>query len=152
IHEPDAATVEITAAVAPWQHVRLTGEDVVAGELVVPQGKRLSPYDIGALLAAGVPRVHVRRRPRVALIPTGDELIEPEAGRPPPPGEIIEFNTRVLAALITEWGGEPHRVPPVPDDHAAIVAAARAALAHSDILVVNAGSSAGRDDHTPNVI
>jgi putative molybdopterin biosynthesis protein len=150
IHEPDDDTIEITAAVPPWQHVRLTGEDVVAGELVVPQGKRLSAYDIGALLAAGVPRLRVRRRPRVALIPTGDELIEP--GRSPRPGEIIEFNTRVLAALVTEWGGAPLRLPTVRDDREAIVTAARAALADCDILVLNAGSSAGRDDHTPNVI
>jgi putative molybdopterin biosynthesis protein len=150
IHEPDPDTVEITAAVAPWQHVRLTGEDVVAGELVVPQGKRLTPYDIGALLAAGVSRVRVRRRPRVALIPTGDELIEP--GRAPQPGEIIEFNTRVLAAQVAEWGGEARRLDTVRDDHVAILAAAHEALDYCDILVLNAGSSAGRDDHTPNVI
>src|SRR3990172_2637422 len=72
VHEPGGDTVEIVRAVAPWQHVRLTGEDVVAGELVVPQGKRLGPYDLGALLAAGVTRLWVRRRPRVALLPTGD--------------------------------------------------------------------------------
>src|SRR5262245_3710955 len=77
VHEPDEPSIEIVAAVAPWQHVRLCGEDIVAGELLVPQGKRVTPFDVGALLAAGVVRMRVRRRPRVALIATGDELVEP---------------------------------------------------------------------------
>lgn len=150
VHEPDEGTIEITSAVAPWQHVRLLGEDIVAGELVVPQGKRLTPYDLGALLAAGVTRVPVRRRPTVALIPTGDELVEP--GETPTEGRIIEFNTRVLGALVAEWGGRATRFPPVPDDRAALEAALREALATHDVVVLNAGSSAGRDDHTPAVL
>jgi putative molybdopterin biosynthesis protein len=150
VHEPDRDTIEIVAGCAPWQHVRLTGEDVVTGELVVPQGKLLTPYDVGAILAAGVTRVHVRRRPRVALLPTGDEIVEP--GAPLATGQIIEFNTRVLAGLIASWGGEPIRYPTVPDDRPVLEAAVRRALAEADIVVVNAGSSAGRDDHTPGVL
>ena len=150
IHEPDAETIEIVAAVAPWQHVRLTGEDLVATELVVPQGKRLGPFDIGALLAAGVGTVFVRRRPRVAIIASGDELVAP--GTAPRPGQIIEFNTHVLAALVREWGGEPVRRPPVRDDRAALEAALRAALEVADVVVLNAGSSAGRDDHSATVL
>jgi putative molybdopterin biosynthesis protein len=149
VHEPDPDTIEIVAGCAPWQHVRLTGEDVVVGELVVPQGKLLTPYDVGAMLAAGVTRVQVRRRPRVALLPTGDEIVEP--GASVAPGQIIEFNTRVLAGLVASWGGEAVRYPPVPDDRAALEAAVRRALADADIVVVNAGSSAGRDDHTPSI-
>jgi len=91
----------------------------------------------------------VRRRPRVALLPTGDEIVEP--GQALAPGQIIEFNTRVLAGLVRGWGGEPIRHPPVPDDRAAIEAAVRRALVEADVVVVNAGSSAGRDDHTPAV-
>jgi putative molybdopterin biosynthesis protein len=150
VHEPDGDTIEIVCAAPPWQHVRLTGEDVVSGELVVPQGKRLSAYDLGALLAAGVVRIWVRRRPRVALLATGDELVEP--GATPRPGDVIEFNTRILAALVSEWGGEPRRLAPVADDPALLTQALCGALADHDIVVVNAGSSAGRDDHTPDVL
>lgn len=149
VHEPDETAVEIVAGVAPWHNVRLTGEDVVTGELVAPQGKRLGPFDVGALLAAGVTRVHVRRRPRVALIASGDELVEPDAE--PRPGDVVEFNSRVLAALVTEWGGEPVRLPPVVDDRARLEAAVRAAARDHDVVVLIAGSSAGRDDHTAAV-
>ncbi len=150
VHEPDEDTIEVVAAATPWQHVRLTGEDVVAGELLVPQGKLLGAYDLGAMLAAGVTRVAVRRRPRVALIATGDELVEP--GTPPGPGRVVEFNSRVLAALVRGWGGEPARLPPVRDDRGALEAAVRAALAEHDIVALIAGSSAGRDDHSAAVL
>ena len=150
VHEPDPETIEILAAVSPWQHVRLTGEDLVATELVVPQGKWLTPFDVGALLAAGVTRIAVRRKPRVALIASGDELVDP--GTPPRPGQIIEFNTHVLAALVRGWGGEPLRLARVPDQRAAIEDAVRSALGLADIVVLNAGSSAGRDDLTSGVL
>ncbi|MEK6608162.1 MAG: molybdopterin biosynthesis protein [Myxococcota bacterium] len=154
-HEPCEGMIEIVKSVPPWQHVRLTGEDVVQGELVVPRGKRLTAFDLGALLAAGAARVRVARRPRVALIPTGDELWEPPVGdgsATPPTGAVIEFNTRVLAALVVEWGGEPVRLPPVRDDARALEGAVTAALDACDVVVINAGSSAGRDDHAPSVI
>jgi putative molybdopterin biosynthesis protein len=150
VHEPDSDSVEIIAAVSPWQHVRLTGEDLVATELVVPQGKWLTPYDLGALLASGVTRIAVRRRPRVALIASGDELIDP--GTPPRPGQIIEFNTHMLAALVQGWGGEALRLPRVVDQRAALEASVRAGLAQAEVVVLNAGSSAGRDDHTSSVL
>src|SRR5262245_23139577 len=149
VHEPDDESIEIVAATPPWHNVRLTGEDIVAGELVAPQGKRLSAFDVGALLAAGVTRVAVRRRPRVALIASGDELIEP--GVEPGPGQIVEFNTRMLAALVAEWGGAADRLPPVLDDAAKLAAAVRAATESHDIVVLIAGSSAGRDDYTASV-
>lgn len=150
VHEPDPQTIEIVAAAPPWQHVRLTGEDLVATELVVPQGKWLTAYDVAALLAAGVTRVEVRRRPRVALIASGDELVDP--GTIPRPGQIIEFNTHMLAALVREWGGEPLRLARVRDDRAELEAAVRAGLAEADVVALNAGSSAGRDDHASAVL
>jgi putative molybdopterin biosynthesis protein len=149
VHEPDEGAIEIVAAAPPWHNVRLTGEDVVTGELVVPQGKRLGAFDVGALLAAGVTRLHVRRRPRVALIASGDELVEP--GVETRPGDVVEFNSRVLAALVRDWGGEPVRLPPVVDDPARLEAAVRAAAEAHDVVVLIAGSSAGRDDHTARV-
>ncbi|MGZ9143735.1 MAG: molybdopterin biosynthesis protein, partial [Candidatus Binatia bacterium] len=77
VHQVDATTIEIFESVAPWNHVRLVGEDVVATELLLPRSHRLRPYDLGALLAAGHTTVRVKARPRVGIIPTGDELIQP---------------------------------------------------------------------------
>jgi putative molybdopterin biosynthesis protein len=100
VHQLDAATVEIFESAAPWNHVRLVGEDVVATELLLPRSHRLRPYDLGALLAAGHTRVRVKARPRVGIIPTGDELIEP--GEEVKPGAVIDFNSTVLAAFVRE--------------------------------------------------
>lgn len=150
VHHPDPATVEIVKAVAPWQHVRLMGEDLVTGEMIAPSGRVLSPFDVGALLAAGLVNVRVRRRPRVALIPTGSEIVEP--GAPLRAGDIIEFNTRMLAAMVEGWGGEAVRRAPVPDDLPALRAALAEALASADIVVLNAGSSAGSEDFTAKLV
>lgn len=149
-HESGGDSIEILKSVSPWQHVRLMGEDLVQTELVLPRGKRISPYDVGALLAVGVTRIHVRRAPRVAIVPTGDELVEP--GQPAPRGAVVEFNSRMLAAMIVEWGGAPTRLPPIHDDPQALERALWDALENADIVVVNAGSSAGRGDHTPSVV
>ncbi|MBI4517814.1 MAG: molybdopterin biosynthesis protein [Deltaproteobacteria bacterium] len=142
--------VAIREAAVPWQHVRLVGEDIVATEPLLPRGHRIRPFDIGALLAAGHLSVPLVPRPRVAIIPTGSELIEPgaEAG----PGRIIEFNSRVVAAFVSEWGGEPQRLAPVADDPDQIRAAVAAAVRAHDIVVVIAGSSAGEHDYTVRVL
>src|SRR3712207_3539209 len=86
-------TLEILAPVAPWEHVRSMGEDIVATEMVVPEGRALSAVDLGAITAAGCAEVRVRRRPRVAIVPTGTELVEP--GTPLKPGDIVDFNSVV---------------------------------------------------------
>ncbi|MFI5365701.1 MAG: molybdopterin-binding protein, partial [Candidatus Binatia bacterium] len=138
--------VAIRAATAPWQHVRLVGEDIVATEPLLPRGHRIRPFDIGALLAAGHLTVPVAARPRVAIIPSGSELIEP--GEPPTPGAIIEFNSRVVAAFVNEWGGVAQRLPRVADDLEQIKAAVRATVHTHDIVIVIAGSSAGEHDFT----
>ena len=101
-------------ASTPWQHVRLVGEDVVASEPLLPRGHRIRPFDVAALIAAGRDQVAVRPRPRVAILPTGTELIEP--GAPREPGRVVEFNSRMIAAFVQEWGGAPVRLPPVVDD------------------------------------
>src|SRR3712207_961625 len=107
--------IEIMAPVAPWQHVRSMGEDIVATELVLPEGRVLSPVDVGAVAASGCTHVDVRRRPRVAIMPTGTELVEP--GTDVKPGDIIDFNSLMLAGQVREWGGEPTRLPITPDDY-----------------------------------
>jgi putative molybdopterin biosynthesis protein len=138
--------VAIRAAAAPWQHVRLVGEDIVATEPLLPRGHCIRPFDLGALLAAGHVTVSVMPRPSVAIIPTGSELIEP--GDEASPGAIIEFNSRVVAAFVTAWGGQPQRLPPVRDDLDRITATVRTAVREHDIVTVIAGSSAGEHDFT----
>ena len=146
VYPTQRGRVALRAAAAPWQHVRLVGEDVVATEALLPRSHRIRPYDIGALLAAGHVTTPVMARPTVAIIPTGGELIEP--GEPAPPGAITEFNSRVVAAFVSEWGGTARRQPRVPDDLEQIRTAVSAAAQAHDVVVVIAGSSAGARDYT----
>ena len=142
--------VQIMAAVADWQHVRLLGEDMVATELVLPENHRIGPSDLGAMAAAGLIEVEVRRKPVVCIIPTGTELIRP--GEPMEVGKIIEFNSLMMAAQVEEWGGRPVRHPIVPDDFGRIKEAVQQALETSDVVIMNAGSSAGSEDYTAQVV
>jgi putative molybdopterin biosynthesis protein len=142
--------VEIKQAVAAWQHVRPLGEDIVATELVLPAGRLLSPVDLGVIAASGSTHVAVRRRPRVAILPTGSELVPPGADLEP--GDIVEFNSIMLAAQVQEWGGDATRLPPAPDHFDLIKARVAEALDTHDVVVVNAGSSAGSEDYTAGVV
>ncbi len=146
----DPGTVKVSDPVAPWQHVRPLGEDIVATELVLPENHRITPADLGACAAAGLTTVPVRRRPRVTIIPTGDELAP--IGAPRKPGDIPEFNSLILAALVRQWGGEPVVCDPVPDDFEVIREAVSSGLQSSDVVAINAGSSAGDADYTASVI
>ena len=150
VEEVDAATLEIRAPVAPYQHVRPLGEDIVATELVLPENHLLRPVDLGACAAAGLDALAVRRRPRVAVIPTGSELVP--VGSALKPGDIVEFNSLVLAGMIEEWGGEPTRLASVPDDYDMLKSVIRQAAADYDVVVVNAGSSAGSEDYTAQLV
>ena len=143
--------IELRAALPPWHHVRSMGEDMVATELVLPANHRLRPVDLGALAGAGHATVRVIRRPRVAIIPTGSELVPVEAGEPAP-GHIIEYNALVLAAQVEGWGGVATRWPIVADDFDAIRAAVAAAAGDYDLVLLNAGSSAGSEDYTAPVV
>lgn len=142
--------IEIYAAASPWQYVRPMGEDVVASEVVVPTGSVIRGAEIGAMLAAGVAEVDVWRRPVVSFIPTGSELVQPTSD--PEPGKIIEFNSRLILAEVEAWGGVPRRWDIVPDDYERIKDAVAQAVAESDIVIVNAGSSAGSEDYTVHVL
>jgi len=106
--------IEIIAPATPWQHVRVIGEDIVATELILPENQKIRPVDIGAMLAGGHVEVSVRRRPKVVIIPTGSEIVEP--GSTLRKGDIIEYNSRVLSGLVSEWGGEPVRNSVIPDN------------------------------------
>lgn len=140
----EGGRIRLRAAAAPWQHVRQIGEDICAGEMLLPSYTRISPSAVGAMLAAGVLSCEVCRRPVVGIIPTGDELVEPcEA---PGEGDIIEFNSAIFSAMLRDWGAQPRRYPIVRDDAGAIEAALRLALSECDAVILNAGSSAGRED------
>ena len=155
VEEIDPGSVRIEAAAYPWQHVRKVGEDIVATEMILPQGCRLGPYELGALVAGGVNRVPVRKRPRVAIIPTGSELVSPARAEEADlePGQIIEFNSVILEALVRRAGGEAIIHDVVPDEYRAILAAlGRAADGENDLIIINAGSSAGSEDYTATAI
>lgn len=144
----------IRAPAHPWQHVRKIGEDIVATELLFPGMHLIRPADVGALLTAGRPRVRVRRRPRLTIIPTGSELVQADvdASRMPA-GATVESNSAVLAAMAVEAGAEVTVTEPVQDVAPAIRAALEAALAGAaDMVVINAGSSAGSADYTVGII
>ncbi len=142
--------IRIRAAVTPWSHVRPMGEDIVATQLVLPAGQVLRPVDLGALAAGGFTELRVSRHPRVAVIPTGTELIP--IGAPIKSGDIIEYNAVVLSAQVNAWGGEAHRFPIIPDDFSLICQQVQQAADTSDLVLLNAGSSAGSEDYSARVI
>ena len=150
IHQVDEGHIEIMSAVAPWQHVRLMGEDIVAAELLLPENHVLRPVDLGAVAAAGIDSIVVRCQPKMAIMPTGTELIQ--VGQPLKPGDIIEFNSLMLSELAREWGSIPTRLSPEPDDYRRLKASVQKAVADHDVVVINAGSSAGREDYTASII
>ena len=144
------AAIRIRAAVTPWSHVRPLGEDIVATQLVLPKGHVLRPVDLGALAAAGHQEVRVARKPRVAVLPTGTELVP--IGSALKPGDILEFNSLVLTAQINGMGGEATRFPITQDDFGLISERVRQAAQEYDLVLLNAGSSAGAEDFSARVI
>jgi putative molybdopterin biosynthesis protein len=145
-----ASNIEIIQPATPWQHVRVIGEDIVCTELIVPENHKIRPVDIGAIIAGGHTTVPVRRKPKIVIIPTGSELVEP--GSVLKKGNIIESNSFVLSALVHEWGGETIRTNPVPDSLEEIKKAILKGCELGDLVVVNAGSSAGSADFTVDAI
>ena len=151
LHRVDDNTLQVSAPVPPWQHVRPLGEDLVATELVLPENHQIRPVDLGACAAAGVTQLHVRRRPRVAVLPTGNELVPPGTA-PLKPGDVVEFNSLMISGMIDSWGGEGVVLPSAPDEYETIKSAVSSGLSEFDMLIVNAGSSAGTEDYTASVV
>ncbi len=155
VQAPDEGTVELSAAAFPWQHVRKVGEDIVAREMVLPHHQKLGAAELSALLTSGVFKVEVLGRPKVAIMATGTELLDWREAerRAPRPGDIIEANSTFLGSLVRECGAEPVILPRQADQYEAIKAAVAVAL-DSDVqmVIVNAGASAGSRDYTAHVL
>ena len=148
IRQPSA--VRIRAAVAPWSHVRPLGEDIVATQLVLPAGHVLRPVDLGAIAASGHQEIKVARKPKVAILPTGTELVP--IGSKLKAGDILEYNSLVLAAQVKAMGGEPTRYPITKDDFDLICERVQEAAREHDLVLLNAGSSAGAEDFSAKVV
>jgi putative molybdopterin biosynthesis protein len=146
----DEETVDIIEPATPWQHIRPIGEDIVQEEMLFPQGHIIRPVDLGVLLASQQLEIPVIKKPLVAIIPTGNELVE--ANSPLSSGKIIEFNGTVFANFVKEWGGEPALHPIVKDEPDKIKSVLLKASETADIIVINAGSSAGSKDYTVHII
>jgi putative molybdopterin biosynthesis protein len=142
--------IRVRSSFAPWSNIRPMGEDMVATQLVLAKGQVLTPYDLGALAASGNADVSVARKPRVGILPTGTELVAPssQAGK----GEIIEFNSIVLASQINMWGGEARRYPIARDDQENLCKVVQQMADENDLVLINAGSSAGAEDFSSQVI
>jgi putative molybdopterin biosynthesis protein len=150
VHMHDNGEAEIIKAVAPWQHVRTIGEDIVITELIIPEGHRIRPIDQGAMLGANVTKVKVHKKPSVIVLPTGSELVQPE--QPVEPGNIIEFNSRILTGYVKEWGAGSKRSEIVIDDPAILKEAIASAVEQYDLVITNAGVSVGTKDFTADVL
>ena len=143
-------SITIHAAAAPWQHIRQIGEDVCAGEMILSGHMTVSPAAIGAMIAGGVLEIEVIRKPVIGIIPTGDEIIPPCTD--PKPGDILEFNGSIFSAMVKSWGAEAVVYPIVPDKFDRIQAMVAKAASECDMVILNAGSSAGREDFSARVI
>ena len=146
----DDGSVTLHAPAAPWQHIRQIGEDVCAGEMILPSFMEVTPAAIGAMLAGGVLALEVLARPVVGIIPTGDEIVPPCTD--PKPGDIMEFNSSIFSAMLASWGAEAKTYPIVPDKYDEIRDMLEKAAAECDMVILNAGSSAGRDDYSVGAV
>ena len=142
--------IEVTKPVTAGENVLGKAEDVARGECVIPAGKRLLPQDIGLLAGLGITQVAVYRRPKAAVISTGDEIVP--VTDTPPPGRIRDINSHSIAALVRASGGEAEMFDIVPDDPALLRTALEKALASADVVVLSGGSSVGERDHMVNVV
>ncbi|MCQ2752070.1 MAG: molybdopterin biosynthesis protein [Coriobacteriales bacterium] len=142
--------VEIMSSVSPWSDVRQIGEDVCAGEMIVPKGTKVTPFVIASCMAAGINEIEVCKKPVVGIIPTGDEIVEWTSN--PKAGDIIDTNSSMFAGIVTNWGCCPKIYPICKDIFDEISACVVTAARECDIVLLLAGSSAGRDDLASKVI
>lgn len=142
--------VSLLSAVHPWQNVRQVGEDICMGDMIAPSKTKITPSLCGAMLAGGITSLEVIKKPLVGIIPTGDEIVPPTEN--PQKGDIIEFNSSIFSSMVREWGGESKIYPIVKDKKELIRKALEGAAEECDAVLILAGSSAGRDDYTCEII
>ena len=143
-------SVRLYSAASPWQHVRQIGEDICQGDMLLQSFTEVTPSAAGALIAGGVFSVEVLCKPIVGIIPTGDEMVSPNLE--PQVGEIFEFNSVIFSGMIEKWGAAAKTYPIVKDKPELLIKALETACAQCDIVLINAGSSAGREDYTKEAI
>jgi molybdopterin molybdotransferase len=141
-------SVEVSAALSEGENVAYAGEDVSEGETVVEEGARLRPSRLGVLRSVGVGTVEVRRKPRVAVVPTGDEVVTSD----PAPGEIVGTNGPMVAEYVERWGGEATVSDVIPDDEDELRGALKDAAEDAELVATTGGSSVGERDLLPDVI
>lgn len=150
VRKEDGEYIELRESLTPWQNVRIAGEDIIQGELIISEKERITPFHIGALLSSQNTEIWVRKRPLTGIIPTGTEMVEPEAELKP--GALIEFNSAFLGALIEETNSEARRYSIIPDDREILRKTLHDALSECDMVLIIGGSSLGREDLTPEVV
>lgn len=143
-------SAKIYASAKPFMNVRQIGEDICMGDMLVPSFTKITPALAGALLAGGNTQVQVIKKPCFGIIPTGDEIVSPREA--PAKGEIIEFNSTVFSSMLSSFGAESTVYPIVPDKKELIAEALKKAASECDGVLILAGSSAGRDDYTKDII
>lgn len=156
LHQLDEETLEIRTPAYPWQNIRKVGEDIVATQLLLPQNHVIRPYDMGAMITAGIARISVRKKPLVTIIPTGTELLSHRALsdlKSIEVGQIIESNSVTLSGLVRDSHGVPLVREIIPDYEESIrEELIRASGSDADVVIINAGSSAGSKDYTAGII
>lgn len=148
--EKEESSVKIIKPAIPWQHIRCLGEDVVEKEMIIPSFHTIRPQDIGSMISGKIDKVQVFKEFKVGIIPTGTELIDRYTT--PKIGDIIEFNSRLFEGLVLEYEALPVIYPIVEDNYEKIKASVLKALDECDMVLINAGSSQGREDFTYDII
>lgn len=148
--EKEENSVKIIKPAIPWQHVRCLGEDVVEKEMIIPSFHTIRPQDIGSMISGKVDKIQVFKEFKVGIIPTGTELIDRHTT--PKIGDIIEFNSRLFEGLVLEYEAVPVIYPIVEDNYEKIKNSVLKALNECDMVLINAGSSQGREDFTYDII
>lgn len=142
--------VRLFSAAVPWQHIRQIGEDICAGDMILPSYTEITPAAMGAMLAGGVLKVPVMAKPLIGILPTGDEIVPPTEN--PRAGDVMEFNSVIFSGMLTQWGAEPRIFPIVRDEPRLLEQAISQAVRDCDGLLIGAGTSAGRDDYTTEIL
>lgn len=150
VSENEDGSVRIYAPSKPWGNIRQIGEDLCMGDMIAPSYAEITPSLCGALLAGGITEIEVLKTPVFAIIPTGDEIVSPTSN--PEKGDIIEFNSAVFASMLKNMGAASKIYPIVPDKKDVIKASVEKAVNECDAVIIIAGSSAGRDDYTCEII